>query len=167
VSNTPWRRHKVTAYEGGVSTPAVASWPAGIPASANGSLVGGPAHILDFLPTFLELAGQSYPEADGRKPEGRSIVPMIKGEAGADDRTLCWEHEGNRAIRKGKWKLAMLATDTAWELYDMEADRIEQKDLAAEKPEVVKDLSAEYDRWAERCGVVAWSQIEPKRPEKR
>jgi arylsulfatase len=59
----------------------------------------------------------------------------------------------------------MLAGSKAgWELYDVEADRTESKDLAAERPEVLKDLSAEYDRWAARCGVVAWSEIAPKRP---
>jgi arylsulfatase len=100
------------------------------------------------------------------RPEGRSIVSMIKGQNAADDRTICWEHEGNRAIRKGKWKLVMLANATAWELHDMQSDRIEANDLAARHPDVVRDLSAEYDRWAERCGVVPWTQIEPKRPAK-
>jgi arylsulfatase len=164
VSNTPWRLHKVTPYEGGISTPAVASWPAGIPKSANGTLVRGPAHVLDLMPTFLELAGQKYPATDAAHPEGQSVVSMIKGEQGKDDRTLCWEHEGNRAIRKGKWKLVMLADMPGWELFDIEADRIESNNLAEQHPEIVKDLSAEYDRWAARCGVVPWSQIEPKRP---
>ncbi len=166
VSNTPWRLHKVTAYEGGISTPAIAHWPAGMPAAAHGTLVRGPAHLLDLVPTFLELAGAQYPARAEVKPEGRSIVNMMRGEAGADDRTLCWEHEGNRAIRKGKWKLVMLADAPDWELFDIEADRIESNDLAAKHPEVVRELSADYDRWAERCGVVPWSQIEPKRPVK-
>jgi arylsulfatase len=165
VSNTPWRHHKVTSYEGGISTPAVVRWPGGIPKEAAGKMVREPAHLLDLMPTFLGLAGATYPEAGDRRPEGRDILPMMKGEAGAADRTFCWEHEGNRAVRKGKWKLVMLAGAKAgWELYDVEADRTESKDLAAERPEVLKDLSAEYDRWAARCGVVAWSEIAPKRP---
>jgi arylsulfatase len=159
VSNTPWRLHKVTAYEGGISTPMVAHWPGGIPAAANGSLVRSPAHLIDLLPTFAELAGATPPG----KPEGQSIARMIRGEEGNADRTLCWEHEGNRAIRKGNWKLVQLANAPAWELFDIAKDRAEQHDLAAARPEVVKELSAEYDRWAERCGVVPWSQIEPKR----
>jgi arylsulfatase len=166
VSNTPWRGHKVTAFEGGISTPAIACWPAGIPSSADGSLVHGPAHVLDILPTSLELAGATYPATDAMHPEGRSVLSMIKGHDGADDRTICWEHEGNRAIRKGKWKLVMLANEPAWELHDMQTDRIEGNDVAAQHPDVVRELSAEYDRWALRCGVVAWSQIEPKRPAK-
>lgn len=164
VSNTPWRLHKVTAYEGGISTPVVAHWPAGIPAAANGTLVRGPAHLLDLLPTFLELAGQPYPATESMQPEGRSILNMIKGTSGANDRTLCWEHEGNRAIRKGKWKLVTLADANKWELFDIDADRIESNDLASAHPEIVRELSADYDRWAQRCGVVPWAQIEPKRP---
>jgi arylsulfatase len=164
VSNTPWRGHKVTAFEGGISTPAVACWPGGIPSAANGSLVNGPAHVLDILPTALELAGQNYPSTEAMHPEGRSITSMIKGQSGADDRTICWEHEGNRAIRKGKWKLVMLADMPGWELFDIEADRTESNNLAEKHPEIVKELSADYDRWAERCGVVPWSEIEPHRP---
>jgi arylsulfatase A-like enzyme len=98
--------------------------------------------------------------------EGRNIVSMMKGDPGADDRTLCWEHEGNRAIRKGKWKLVTLADANQWELYDIEADRTESKNLAATHPDVVRELSAEYDRWAERCGVVPWSEIVAHRPNK-
>jgi arylsulfatase len=99
-------------------------------------------------------------------PEGRSILSMIKGQDGADDRTICWEHEGNRAIRKGKWKLVMLANAPAWERHDVATERIEGNDVAAQHPDVVRALSAEYDRWAQRCGVVPWPQIEPKRPAK-
>ncbi|HEX6963117.1 MAG TPA: sulfatase-like hydrolase/transferase, partial [Lacipirellula sp.] len=114
VSNTPWRRHKVSMYEGGISTPAIARWPAGIPASEEGSLVDGPAHLMDLLPTFLELAG-ARPSQDDDQPklEGRNIEGMIRGEDAPANRTLCWEHEGNRAIRRGDWKLVQLSTDKA------------------------------------------------------
>jgi arylsulfatase A-like enzyme len=162
VSNTPWRHHKVTAYEGGISTPAIAAWPAGIPEPARGRFVREPAHLLDLLPTFLELAGAKYPATEMRRPEGHSILPMLRGEAGDRDRLFCWEHEGNRAIRKGKWKLVALAGQP-WELYDLGADRAEGHDLAAAQPDVVRDLSAEYDHWAARCGVVPWPQIAAKR----
>jgi arylsulfatase len=164
VSNTPWRRHKVTAYEGGISAPAIVRWPAGIPESARGRLVREPAHLLDLLPTVLELAGAHYPATDARRPEGQSILTMVRGGAGNADRTLCWEHEGNRAIRKGKWKLVMLANGARWELYDIDADRAEGHDLAAERPELVRELSEEYDRWAARCGVAPWAEVASKRP---
>ena len=124
-----------------------------------------PAHLLDVMPTVLGLAGARYPEADGRRMEGQDILPMIKGQPGRAERTLCWEHEGNRGIRHGKWKLVTLPDSPGgWELYDLSADRPEGNNLAASRPEVVKELSAEYDRWAERCGVVPWAQISAKRP---
>jgi arylsulfatase len=165
VSNTPWRNHKISAYEGGISTPAIVHWPAGIPKSAHGQFAGEPAHLLDVLPTLLDLTATTYPSTDTRKLEGQSILPMIKGHPGHPDRTFCWEHEGNRAIRKGKWKLVTLANSkTGWELYDIDSDRSESHNLAAKHPDIVKELSAAYDAWAQRCGVVPWNEIEPKRP---
>jgi arylsulfatase len=157
VSNTPWRLHKVTAYEGGISTPLIVSWPAGIPAGRRGTLVREPAHLIDLLPTFLALTGATYPDSsDGVHPEGRDIRQMLNGGRGEPDRAFFWEHEGHRGIRKGKWKLVALASSTrGWELYDIDADRIESHNLASEHPEIVDQLSGEYDRWAARCGVVA------------
>jgi arylsulfatase A-like enzyme len=166
VSNTPWRRHKVTAYEGGISGPAIACWPGGVPTEARGKFVDGPAHLMDLAPTFLELAGLDDSSPDGAPFEGRPIVDMIQGKSAPADRTLCWEHEGNRAIRKGRWKLVMLANlKSGWELYDIDADRTESTNLAATHPEVVREFAAEYQAWAERCGVVAWDEIEKRRPE--
>jgi arylsulfatase A-like enzyme len=159
VSNTPWRRHKVTAYEGGISTPLIVRWPAGIPAANRGTLVREPAHVIDLLPTFLELAGATYPASAKAKPEGQSILPMFKGGHGRSDRTFCWEHEGNRAIRKGKWKLVAPPSSEEWELYDLEADRTESHDVAGAHPEVVKALAEEYDQWAARCGVIPFTEL--------
>jgi arylsulfatase len=67
-------------------------------------------------------------------------------------RFLAWEHEGNRALREGKWKLVSLAA-APWELYDMEADREEMNDLSATQPERVKELSAKWESWASRTKV--------------
>jgi arylsulfatase len=161
VSCTPWRGHKVTAYEGGVSGPAIARWPAGIPDDEQGTFVDGPAHLIDLAPTFLELAGA----VEAPHFEGRSIADMIKGVSSPSDRALFWEHEGNRAVRKGDWKLVELASSAnGWELYDLGADRTEQQNLAAQRPELVAELTAEYDLWAERCGVVPWNEIAPHKP---
>lgn len=153
VSNTPWRLHKISAYEGGISTPLIACWPAGIPAENRGTLVRQPAGVIDLLPTFLGLAEAQYPTNGAVKPEGKNIVAMLKGNPGETNRLFCWEHEGNRAIRDGKWKLVALPAKEQWELYDVEADRVEAHDLAAEHPEVVARLSKEYEEWAARCGV--------------
>jgi arylsulfatase len=164
VSNTPWRRHKVTPYEGGVSTPMIARWPAGVPDAARGHFVREPAHLLDLMPTILGLAGAEYPATDTRKPEGKDILPMLRGEPGDADRTFCWEHEGNRAIRKGKWKLVTLGSSKeGWELYDVTTDRAEAHNVAAEHPDVVRELSADYEKWARRCDVAPWGDIERTR----
>lgn len=168
VSNTPWRYHKTTAYEGGTSTPFIAYWPGVIPAAAEGTMVRQPGHLLDLLPTFLDLAGAKYPTTESRHLEGEDILPMIEGKPGNPDRTYCWEHEGHRAIRKGNWKLVMLPNSAdGWELYDLSKDRIESHDLAAEYPEKAKELQAEYDAWAKRCGVVPWKKIEAERDAKK
>jgi arylsulfatase len=161
VSCTPWRGHKVTAYEGGVSGPAIARWPAGIPNEEQGSFVDGPSHVIDLAPTFLELAGAT----DAPHFEGRSIVDMIKRKSAPADRSLFWEHEGNRAVRKGNWKLVELASSGhGWQLYDLATDRSEQHNRAAERTDLVAELVTEYDQWADRCGVVPWSEIAPHRP---
>ena len=167
VSNTPWRRHKISMYEGGISTPAVVRWPASIPADANGKIVDGPAHIMDLVPTFLDLAGAQPTDAERAQLEGRNIADMFRGESAPADRTICWEHEGNRAIRQGNWKLVELPdSPNGWELYDIATDRGEHYNLAAERPEVARKLAEEYNRWAERCGVVPWPEIRAKRKDK-
>lgn len=160
VSNTPWRRHKVTAYEGGISTPLIARWPAGIPQDKEGTLVREPGHVLDLLPTFLELAGTKYPGDGAVKLEGQSIVTMLKGGHGVADRTFFWEHEGNSAIRKGKWKLVTLGpSGNEWELYDISQDRIEMHNLADAHPDIVHELRDDYDKWAARCGVIDYAKL--------
>jgi arylsulfatase len=160
VSNTPWRRHKVTAYEGGISTPLLVRWPSGIPATNCAKLIREPAHVIDLLPTFLELAGAKYPGDGSSKLEGESITAMLRGAPGKVGRTFFWEHEGHRAIRQGRWKLVALGSEkSGWELYDIETDRIESHNLIAEHPDIAKSLAAEYDRWAVRCGVFDHSTL--------
>jgi arylsulfatase len=153
----------VTAYEGGISGPAIASWPAVMSSGVRGRFVDGPAHLMDLLPTFLDFAKAVGAVREGDL-EGRSIAQMIRGQNAPADRTLCWEHEGNRAIRRGDWKLVMLARATDWELYDLATDRVEGNNLATTHPQLVEELAAEYDRWAERCGVAPWPEIEASRP---
>lgn len=164
VSNTPWRHHKVSAYEGGISTPLLVRWPAGIPAASAGKLVREPAHVIDLLPSLGELAGAKVPATPGL--EGQSIVSMLKGGKGNSNREFFWEHEGNRAVRKGPWKLVALGTSKNWELYNVEADRIEAQNLAESQPAVLKELAADYERWAERCGVLNYSELTAPRTEK-
>jgi arylsulfatase A-like enzyme len=148
VSNTPLRLHKVTMHEGGISAPLIVKWPE-VTGHRDGWIrpVG---QIMDVLPTCLEWAGATPP----KDVEGKSLVPLLKDQKSVhDDAPLCWEHEGNRAIRQGNWKLVGLA-GKPWELYDVAADRCELHDLVAEKPEIAKDLTDKYDAWAKRCGVI-------------
>lgn len=156
VSNTPWREYKHWVHEGGISTPLIAHWPAHIPASKSGSLVNDPGHLIDIMATCVDLAKADYPEAvDGEsiKPmEGISLKPALSGETLQRKEPLYWEHEGNRAVRDGKWKL-VAKNGQPWELYDISVDRIESKDLAAEHPEQVKRLGDLWEKYAHRANV--------------
>ncbi|HEY1376283.1 MAG TPA: arylsulfatase [Gemmataceae bacterium] len=160
AANTPFREHKMWVHEGGISTPFIARWPAGITA-AHGSLAPAVGHVIDLMPTCLELAGATYPQRardmDLTPPEGRNLAPALRGEA-LPERTLAWEHEGNRAIRVGSWKL-VAAYRKPWELFDLAADRSECHNLAGEQPDRVRELAAAWQRWADRVGVLPWEQL--------
>jgi len=155
VSTTPLRGTKLTAYEGGIRTPLVVRWPAVI--GEGGRLVADVGHVIDLMPTFLDVAGLDYPaEFHGRKPlplEGKSLAPLFHGEPRAGHDALCWDVPRNRAIRMGRWKLVGPRGKTAWELYDLEADGPETHNLAADHPERVRGMAAQWQAWAKRCGV--------------
>ncbi len=148
VANTPFRRHKTWVHEGGIATPLIVHWPAGI--AAKGELRRDPGHVIDLAPTILELAGARKPQKIGDKPvpdaPGKSLVPAFgDGKVTRDD--LWWEHEGNRAIRVGDWKLVK-AREESWELFDLKSDPSETKNLAASMPQKVQELSK---RWQDRA----------------
>ncbi len=160
--NTPWRLYKHYGHEGGIGTPLIAHWPAAVGKEKdNGRFVREPAHLIDLMATCVDITGAKYPaEWIGKKilpMEGVSLRPLLAASAGnpasLPPRLLAWEHEGNRAIREGQWKLVSLAT-APWELYDMESDRVEMNDLAASQPERVKDMSAKWEVWAKRTNVL-------------
>jgi arylsulfatase len=151
VSNTPFREYKHWVHEGGISTPLIAHWPKGI--AARGELRSEPGHLIDVLATCVELAGAKYP-ADATPFEGKSLLPAFAGKPLGRE-ALFWEHEGNRAVRAGDWKL-VAKDNRPWELYDLSKDRIEAHDLAATRPDKVKELSAAWDRWAKRAGVLPY-----------
>jgi arylsulfatase len=154
ASNTPWRSYKHYCYEGGISTPLIVHWPARI--SARGELRAQVGHLIDILPTCLEVGKGNYPaELAGHPispPEGRSLVPVFENKALARA-YLAFEHEGNAAIRAGDWKAVRKGASGSWELYDIARDRSELHDLAAQQPQRVKELAAQWQAWAERTHV--------------
>lgn len=145
--NTPFRRHKTWVHEGGISTPLVVHWPAGI--KARGELRHTPAHVIDILPTIFELIGIDKPKqwkGESVPPApGRSLVPAMHNDVTVERNTLWWLHGGHRALREGNWKL-VAAKDDPWELYDLTTDRAEANNLAAKHPDTVKRLAAEWQR---------------------
>jgi arylsulfatase A-like enzyme len=151
VSNTPFREYKHWVHEGGISTPLIAHWPAGI--AARGELRRQPGHLIDIAATIYDVAGAAYP-AGATPPEGVSLRPAFAGKP-LEREAIFWEHEGNRAVRAGDWKLVAKHRGP-WELYDISRDRTEANDLAAAQPARVKELAARYDAWAKRANVEPW-----------
>jgi arylsulfatase len=157
VSVTPFRFYKQWTHEGGISTPFVARWPGEISPGTISHEVG---HVMDLLPTCLDAAGVAYPDQwNGtpiRDPEGRSLRPVFAGETWDEKRMIAWEHVGNRAIRKGDWKLVASSrfTPGTWELYNMQEDRTETTNLVDQRPGKAKALKQSWTQWADRVGVV-------------
>ncbi len=149
VSNTPFRLFKSFVHEGGIASPFIARWPGVIPPGQTTEQVG---HVVDLLPSFLAAAG-----APPRSLEGRDLFHGDPDEP----RTLFWEHEGNRAVRQGDWKLVAVHGGP-WELFDLAKDRTELSNLATDQPDRVEALSSLYDAWAARSNVKPWT--EPQTP---
>lgn len=151
ASNTPWRLYKHFNHEGGIAVPCIVHWPAGATQKA-GFIDHSPAHLIDIAPTLLNAAKpKSAPNNHVPELAGKSLIPLLHGKPFAE-RTLFFEHEGNRAVRRGKWKLVSLR-DKRWELYDLTTDRIESNDLAAKYSEVVEQLSRAWGEWAKENNV--------------
>jgi arylsulfatase A-like enzyme len=151
-SNTPFRRHKTWVHEGGIATPFIAHWPLGI--KGRGELRRTPAHIIDVVPTLIELAGVTKPAAieghDVPTSPGHSLAPVFASDVRIDRDSLWWLHEGNRAVRVGDWKL-VAARDEPWELYDLKTDRAETTDLAGKHPDRVRELEQVWQQQYDNC----------------
>lgn len=154
AQNTPFRRYKQWVHEGGISTPFLVRWPAATKVDSKTNAVG---HIIDVLPTCAELAGIKVPETFKNQKllpmEGLSLLPLFKGKTRTGHQQLCWEWSGSRAIREGDWKLCWDRGVKRWELYNMQVDRTETRDLADKHPDRVQDLSSKWMTWAKRTGV--------------
>lgn len=186
ASNTPFRKYKVFDHEGGIATPLIASWPRVIRPNTITDQVG---HVIDLLPTFAELAGAACPAQFRGQPlgtlDGRSLAPLLRGRRREPHEALFWELTGCRAVRRGRWKAVSLGPErwhvghripagrNGWELYDVEADRCELHDRAAEQPALVAELDQLWKRWFAACrdererGIGAFSGATAARPDSR
>jgi arylsulfatase len=166
ASNTPFRLYKHWVHEGGISTPLIACWPGKTKA---GAITHEHGHLVDIMTTCVDVAGAKYPrERFGHAVtpmEGISIRPAFSGGTLNRRAPLFWEHEGNRAIRDGRWKLVSKHPDQ-WELFDLDADRSETNDLVRRHPDVAERLAARYEEWARRADVQPWTAVQkaPRTP---
>ena len=160
VSNTPFREYKHWVHEGGISTPLVAHWPKGISAKLRGKFEHQPAHLIDLMATCVDLAKADYPkEVKGEKivpMQGVSLKPTFSGKAIKREDPIYWEHEGNRAIRIGKWKLVAKGSHGAWQLYDLKEDRSELNDLSEKHPQRAKEMADQWEAWAIEAKAKPW-----------
>ena len=170
VSNTPFREYKHWVHEGGISTPLIVHWPDGIPASKRNRLETQLGHLVDLMATCVDLARAQYPtERNGEKikaREGISLVPTFTGHSLHRKQPIFWEHEGNRALRDGNWKIVAKEIEK-WELYDMSNDRSEMHDLAEKYPARVKKLTTQWDKIAARADVLPLGAWHGKATEKK
>ena len=160
ASNTPFRMFKHWIHEGGIATPLIIHWPEGM--VNPGRTSERPGQLMDIMATCVEVSGAKYPtEYKGNEIhplEGESLVKSIKNESDGRKADLFWEHEANRAIRVGNWKLVLMASDRfpfdgKWELYNLAEDRTETNDLADKYPEKVEEMKSKWNEWAKRVNV--------------
>jgi arylsulfatase len=162
VSNTPFRKYKHWVHEGGISTPLIAHWPRGI--RRPGTLEATPGHLIDLMATAVDIADAGYPR-EAKPLEGKSLKPLFEGNT-LQREALYWEHEGNRAVRVGDWKL-VAEHGRPWELYNIAQDRSEQHDLSREQPARVAQLTAMWNAYAQRANVEPWEKVIPPKPAKQ
>lgn len=157
VSDTPFRLFKRWVHEGGVTTPFIVHWPERI---KKAKIKHSPMQIIDISATLYDLAGANYPAefADMHITpiEGESFASLLgEGSSWEREKPIAIEHEGNRGVRIGAWKL-VAEWDRPWELYNMADDRTELNDLASQEPGRVREMERAYNEWAERAGVLPW-----------
>jgi len=155
--NTPFRYWKKESFEGGCHTPLIVHWPKGLKARP-GTVTEQVGHVMDIMPTCLELAGASCPdEFKGHKLtpiDGKSLAPLLAGRERKRYDKLFFEHVKGRAVRMGDWKLVAYSnTSRTWELYDLARDRTETRNVAKEHPQRVEAMKAEWLAWAKRVGL--------------
>lgn len=175
ASNTPFRLFKHWVHEGGIASPLIAAWPSRLPSGVINRTWAG--HVMDILPTCLDAAGAKYPDTYGGRAvlpaEGVTMLRAMRDARAVRGAPIFWEHEGNRAMRDGRWKLVCYYNEIheemskvgtgprtgAWELYDLDSDRTERNDLAREESRRLRAMAGRHRAWEKRIGVINWEEI--------
>lgn len=163
-SNTPLRKYKQYVHEGGIASPFLVHWPAGI--TDAGRIVDEQMfHLIDVMPTLCDLCDATYPDEHNGKPvksaPGISMAPYWKGNvSNPPERTLYWQHLNHSAIRRGGWKLVTLndRKQDGWELYDFTKDRSETENMLHVHARLAAELRKDWQRWAERSNVLPYPE---------
>lgn len=160
LSNAPYRMFKKFSHEGGVATPLIVHWPAKL--KNKGAILHDAAHVIDFLPTFIDAAGakplSSVNGKQSMKFDGVSLLPLLVDNQSLQQRVIGFEHAGNRGLRYENWKL-VAENGGQWELYDLSKDRTETHDLSKLAPEKYKEMLGRYEKWATANWVVDWAKV--------
>ncbi len=163
AGNTPFRLYKQNQHEGGISSPLIVHWPAGL-RTEPGAITSQPAHLIDFMATFLELTNASYPTQLGSRRidplQGQSLLPIFHAKKRQPHETLYFHFGTDRALRQGPWKLVS-AKLGKWELYNLDQDRTELNDLSLQEPERVVSMVAEWFRTAEHVDRLQGRALAP------
>jgi arylsulfatase len=166
VGNTPFRLYKQNQHEGGISSPLIVHWPDGLE-TAPGSITRQPAHLIDFMATFIDVADATYPSQVGDRVvdplQGKSLLPIFRGATRQPHETLYFHFGTDRALRQGNWKLVS-AKLGKWELYDLDKDRTELNDLADDQPERVAEMAGEWFRMAKEVDRLGGKALAPVKP---
>tara|TARA_Y100001934_G_scaffold279901_1_gene385038 strand:+ start:3127 stop:5589 length:2463 start_codon:yes stop_codon:yes gene_type:complete len=166
--NAPFRMHKTWTHEGGIATPLIVSWPSGL--KARGEFRHNPGHVIDIVPTLVELAGGEVPKRlnDKAIPKapGRSLAAALRKDGSVKHDYLWWYHDGHKAVRVGDWK-AVAANGQDWEVFDLANDRSERNDLAKKHPQRTKRLVETWEKKKEEFKKLALTDLPPKKPARK
>ena len=163
VGNTPFRLYKQNQHEGGISSPLIVHWPAGLKVKA-GSMTNQPGHLIDFMATLIDVGQAEYPTQIGSRVidplQGRSLVPIFQDQVRTPHENLYFHFGSDRALRQGDWKLVS-AKRGRWELYNLADDRTETNDLAKKMPDRVEAMATQWFDMAKNIDRLKGKNLAP------